>query len=215
MGISALEGIKVVEYATMVSGPYCGKLFADLGAEVIKVESPEGDPARLSGPFPKSGKDPEQSALYLYNNTSKRGITLDLTREDDLEAFRQLLCWADLLIDNHPPYVLADVGLDWDAIHVLNPALVYTSITPYGRTGPRADTPGDELTLMHGSALSNLMPARSSHVDRAPCKMGGYQVGYHGGIAAAIAALSSVMGSRRSASRLLWRSSGHIRSTVH
>jgi len=197
MGKSALEGIKVVEFATMVSGPYCGKLLADMGADVIKVESPEGDPARYTGPFPKTGQDPEQCALYLYNNTSKRGIALDFSKEDDLEVFRQLLSRADVLIDNHAPHVLADVGLDWDTIHRLNPAIVYTSITPYGRSGPRADAPGDELTLLHAAGVANLIPARSVHVNRAPCKMGGHQVGYHGGIAAATATLSSVIGSRR------------------
>lgn len=197
MGQSALEGIRVVEFSTMVSGPYCGKLLADLGAEVIKIESPAGDPARCAGPFPKTEQDPEKSALYLYNNTSKRGITLDLAGEKDRIAFKELLSWADVLIDNHPPHVLADAGLDWETIHRLYPALVYTSITPYGRTGPRADTPGDELTLIHAGGVANLLPSRSAHVNRAPCKIGGYQVGYHGGIAAAIATLSSVIGSRR------------------
>ena len=197
MGQSALEGIKVVEFATMVSGPYCGKLLADLGAEVIKIESPDGDPARFAGPFPETGEDPEQSALYLYNNTSKRGITLDLAKEEDRSTLKELLAWADTLIDNHPPHVLADAGFGWDTLHRLYPSLVYTSITPYGRTGPRADTPGDELTLIHSGGLANLMPVKSAHVNRAPCKMGGYQVGYHGGIAAAIATLSAVIGSRR------------------
>ena len=75
----------------MVSGPYCGKLLADLGAEVIKVEPPEGDPARLEGPFPGDDPHPEKSALFLYLNTSKRGITLDLNRSDDLETFKKLL----------------------------------------------------------------------------------------------------------------------------
>ena len=78
MSQSALSGIKVVELATMYSGPYCGKLLADLGAEVIKVEPPEGDPARIEGPFPEDEPHPEKSALFLYLNTSKRGVTLDL-----------------------------------------------------------------------------------------------------------------------------------------
>jgi len=197
MGKSALEGIKVVEFATMVSGPYCGKLLADLGAEVIKVESAEGDPARLAGTFPGTGQDPEQSALYLYNNTSKKGIVLDLAREDDRSVFTQLISWADALIDNHPARLLADAGFDWDTMARVNPALVYTSITPYGRTGPRAGIPADELTLVHGGGVANLIPTRSAHVNRAPCKIGGFPVGYHGGIAAAIATLSSVIGSRR------------------
>jgi len=197
MGQPALEGVRVLEFATMVSGPYCGKLLADLGAEVIKIELPEGDPARLAGPFPEGEVNPEKSALYLYNNTSKKGIVLDMQNPGDQDVFKRLLLWADVLIDSHPKHLLEDIGLGWDAIHQMKPSLVYTSITPYGRTGTRAGDPGDELTLIHGSGLANLIPARSTHVNRAPCKMGGYQVGYHGAIAAAIATLSSVIHSRR------------------
>ena len=103
MSQSALNGIKVVELATMYSGPYCGKLLADLGADVIKVEPPAGDPARQEGPFPPDDPHPEKSALFLYLNTSKRGVTLDLNKPADLETFKRLLGWADVLIDNHRP----------------------------------------------------------------------------------------------------------------
>ena len=83
----AFTGAKVVEYATMVSGPYCGKLFADMGADVIKVEEPPaGDPARQRGPFPGDQPHPERSGLFLYLNTSKRGVTLDLDRPDGLRG---------------------------------------------------------------------------------------------------------------------------------
>jgi crotonobetainyl-CoA:carnitine CoA-transferase CaiB-like acyl-CoA transferase len=197
MSKNALDGIKVVEYATEVSGPYCGKLLADLGAEVIKIEPPGGDPSRSFGPFPKSGPHPEKSATFLYLNTSKKGVVLDLDATEGLADFKRLLKWADLLIDNHPPKILEDLGLPWDTLHALNPRLVYTSITPHGRTGPRADVKGNELTLIHAGGLGNLMPTRSVDVDRAPVKMGGYPVGYHGGIAAALASLAAVIGTKR------------------
>jgi len=193
MGKSALDGIKVVEFATMVSGPYCGKLLADMGADVIKVESPDGDPARLAGPFPPGGPHPERSALFLYNNTSKRGTALDLNAPEGLDAFKRLVKWTDILIDNHPPKFLEDRGLDWDALKGLNPGLVYTTITPYGRTGPKAGVKGDELTLVHAGGVGNLMPARSIDADRAPIKTGGYFVGYHGGLVAALATLGALM----------------------
>jgi len=191
---NALTGLRVVEYAEMVSGPYCGKLLADLGADVIKVEPPSGDPARAAGPFPNDETDPEKSALFLYLNTSKRGVTLDLARAEDLGRFKQLLAQADILIDNHRPSHLEDLGLSWEALHALNPALVYVSITPYGRTGPRAGQPGDELTLLHAGGLANMLPARSVNIDRPPVKLGGHMAGYHGGIAAALASLAAAFG---------------------
>jgi len=194
MNSGALSGIKVIELATMVSGPYCGKLLADMGADVIKVEPPEGEPSRQYGPFPKSGPHLERSALFLYNNTSKRGITLNLNQPEGLDAFKRLLQWADVLIDNHHPQYLESLGLSWEVIHELNPALVYTSITPYGRTGPRANVKGDELTLIHAGGLGNLLPTRSVDISRAPVKMGGYAVGYHGGLTAAVATLAAVLG---------------------
>ncbi|MBL7176316.1 MAG: CoA transferase [Desulfobacteraceae bacterium] len=197
MSKNTLDGIKVVEYATEVSGPYCGKLLADLGAEVIKIEPPGGDPSRSFGPFPKSGPHPEKSATFLYLNTSKKGVVLDLDTVEGLADFKKLLQWADLLIDNHPPRILEGLGLSWDTLHALNPGLVYTSITPYGRTGPRANIKGDELTLIHAGGLGNLLPTRSIDVDRAPVKIGGYPVGYHGGIVAALASLAAVIGKMR------------------
>lgn len=194
MTSGALDGIKVVELATMVSGPYCGKLLADMGADVIKVEPAEGDPSRQCGPFPKSGPHPERSALFLYSNTSKRGVTLNLDRAEGLDTFKRLLRWADVLIDNHPSQYLESLGLSWDTMRQLNPALVYTSITPYGRTGPRAGTKGDELTIIHAGGLGNLLPTRSVDASRAPVKMGGYAVGYHGGLTAALATLATLLG---------------------
>ena len=193
MSASALDGVKVVEFGTMVAGPYCAKLLGDLGADVIKVEAPSGDPARAYGPFPDGAANPERSALFLYANTSKRGITLDLSSSADLEQFKKLLLWADVLVDNQSPGVLAGCGLGWDALHALNPRLVYTSITPYGRTGLRADAPGDELTLMQASGLGNLLPTKSINLERAPVKPGGNPIGFHGGLAAAAATAAALL----------------------
>ncbi|MBL7166981.1 MAG: CoA transferase [Dehalococcoidales bacterium] len=197
MSGGALAGIRVVELATMVAGPYCGKLLADLGADVIKVESPEGDPSREFGPFPTGGPHPERSAMFLYLNTSKRGITLNPDVVEGLEALKRLVKWADILIDSFPPERLEGLGLDRETLTQLNPALIYTSITPYGRTGPRAGVKGDELTLIHAGGLGNLLPTRSVDVDRAPVKMGGYAVGYHGGITAALATMAAVLSQRK------------------
>ncbi|MEW6185873.1 MAG: CoA transferase [Thermodesulfobacteriota bacterium] len=197
MVTKALDNLKVLEFAEEVSGPYCGKLFADLGAEVIKVESPRGDAARFCGPFPDQTAHPEKSALFLYLNTNKKGITLDLEQSGDREKFRALVRWADILIDNHPSGVLEEKGLAWDQLQLLNPDLIYLSLTPYGRTGPRSKVRGGELTVSHGGALANLLPARSVDTGLPPVKMGGYFAGYHGAIIAALTGLASYLGKEK------------------
>ncbi|MBW2623461.1 MAG: CoA transferase, partial [Deltaproteobacteria bacterium] len=196
MSQSALQGVKVVELATMISGPYCGKLLADMGAEVIKVEPPEGDPARQAGPFPKDEPHPERSGLFLYNNTSKRGMALDLDDPEGLQKFKSLIEWADILIENISPAYLSDRGLTWENLKALNPGLIYTSIYPYGRTGPRALQKGDELTLIHAGGLGFTLPGRQVDVSRAPVKLGGSQVGYWGATTAALAIMASLLGQR-------------------
>ena len=191
----AFTGAKVVEYATMVSGPYCGKLFADMGADVIKVEEPPaGDPARQRGPFPGDQPHPERSGLFLYLNTSKRGVTLDLERPDGREAFRRLAAWADVLIDNHSPDRLESLGLGWDELSKLNPGLIYASITPHGRTGPRSQQKGGELTSFHAGGLGSLLPTRSEDTSRSPIKAGGYPTGYSTGLTAAVAVAGALYG---------------------
>jgi len=198
MSKSALSGIKVVELGTMVSIPYCGKMLADLGADVIKVEPPGGDPSRHEGPFPDDRPHTEKSALFLYLNTSKRGVTLDLNKPDDQESFKQLLKWADVLLDNHRPDYLPNFGLTCAALRQLNPGLVYTSLTPYGYTGPRALTPADELTIIHAGGLGNLLPARSVDISHPPVKTGGYWANYIGGIYAALVTVASILGRQKS-----------------
>ena len=192
MSTSALSDLKVIELGNMVSGPYCGKLLADLGATVIKVEPPEGDAARQFGPFPNNQTDPEQSSLFLYNNTNKKSMVLDFSHPDDVAAFTKLIQWADALIDNYPKAVLENIGLTWDKIKKLNPNLVYTTISPFGRTGPKSGFKGGELTAVHAGGLANLLPARSVDIDHAPVKMAGFQINYNAGIVAALTTLAIV-----------------------
>ncbi|MBN1381043.1 MAG: CoA transferase [Deltaproteobacteria bacterium] len=197
MSKSALSGIKVVELATMYSGPYCGKLLADLGADVIKVEPPVGDPARFEGAFPTEEPHPEKSVLFLYLNTSKRGVTFDLNKTADLEQFKKLLGWADVLIDNHRPDYLPSLGLDWQTIRKLYPRLIYTSITPYGCVGPRALQEAGEMTIVHAAGLGNLLPAKAVDISRPPVKTGGNTAQYIAGIYAALSTAASLIGRRK------------------
>ncbi len=108
--MQGLEGVKVLELGSMVSAAYAAKLMADLGADVIKVEEPGGDLARQRGPFPKNIPDPEQSGLFLYLNTNKRGCTLDPTK--DAATLARLVAWADILIHNYSPAAMAALGID-------------------------------------------------------------------------------------------------------
>ena len=200
MSRGAFEGVKIVEYATMVSGPYCAKLFADMGADVIKVEEPPaGDPARRRGPFPNDEPHPERSGLFLYLNTSKRGITLDLNKPAGLDVFARLVASADVLIDNHPVERLESLGLGWDELHRLNPQLIVASMTPYGRSGPRARNKGGELTSFHAGGLGNLLPTRSEDISRPPVKAGGFATGYTTGLTAALALAERSTAARQTA----------------
>src|SRR6516165_6792573 len=99
--MQGLEGIKVLELGTMVSAAYATKLMADIGAEVIKVEEAQGDPARLRGPFPGGMMDPERSGLFLYLNTNKRSVALDFNHQQS--DLHRLVRWADVLVQNYPP----------------------------------------------------------------------------------------------------------------
>jgi crotonobetainyl-CoA:carnitine CoA-transferase CaiB-like acyl-CoA transferase len=191
----AFAGVKVVEFAGMVSGPYGGKLLADMGADVIKVEEPpHGDPARRRGPFPGDTPHRERSGLFLYLNTGKRSVTLDPDQPAGRDLLRRLIDWADVLIDNHPPERLESLGLGWETLRAQRPELVAASITPYGRSGPRAQYRGGELTGYHAGGLGNLLPQRSTDTSRAPVKAGGYPTGYAAGLTTALAVAAAVLG---------------------
>src|ERR1700752_3605248 len=124
-----LAGVKVLELGTMVSAAYATKVMADLGADVIKVEEPQGDPARQRGPFPGGVGDPEQSGLFLYLNTNKRSVILDLSRQQS--GLHRLVRWADVLVHNYPARAMAARGIAYDIFRELNPRLVMCSITPF------------------------------------------------------------------------------------
>lgn len=127
------------------SGAYCGKLLADMGADVIKIEPPGGDPSRRIPPFWKHEAGDETSFAFLYANTSKRGITLDLERPEGRELFVQLAGRADLVIETLAPGKLDALGIGHEALRRIRPELVLTSITPFGQTGPQRDYRGSDL----------------------------------------------------------------------
>ena len=184
-----LAGVKVLELGNMVSAAYATKLMADLGADVIKVEEPDGDPARLRGPFPGGVVDPEKSGLFLYLNTNKRGVTLDLLSQR--EELLRLVAWADLLVHNYSPRDMAARGITYDTCCQINPRLVMCSITPFGLTGPHKDYHAYDLTLSHAGGWAWLSPGASDRADLPPLKAFGQQCDFQGGLAAAAAALGA------------------------
>ena len=187
--MQGLEGVKVLELGNMVSAAYTTKLMADLGADVIKVEEPDGDHARQRGPFPGGVVDQEQSGLFLALNTNKRGITLDLRRER--KTLARLVEWADLLVHNYPPAQMAELGIEYATFCEINPRLVMCSVTPFGLTGPHKDYKAYELTMSHGGGWAWLSPGGSDRADLPPLKAAGHQADFQGGLAAATVALAA------------------------
>ena len=190
----ALQGITVIELGQMVSAPYCAKLFADYGADVIKVEPPDGDIARRWGPFPGDQPHPEKSGLFFFLNTNKRGVTLDVTRAAGRDALLQLLRRADVLIENHRPREMREWGLDYASLSRTNPDLVMISITPYGQTGPYSEWNGYDLNAFHLSAAGHRYCGRPGEP---PLEHGTFAADFYGAVTAATWGLAAVYGRRR------------------
>ncbi len=191
----ALDGLQVLELSQFISGPYCCKLLADLGAEVIKIEEPEtGDESRQRGPFPNDSNHIEKSGLFLYLNTNKYGITLNIKTPKGREIFKELVRETDVLIENNPPLMMKELELNYSTLKQVNPRLIMTSITPFGQTGPYQNYKSYYLNTFHGGGEGYLLPAGLGYVlypDREPIKAGGYIGEYDIGLAAAIATLGS------------------------
>jgi crotonobetainyl-CoA:carnitine CoA-transferase CaiB-like acyl-CoA transferase len=164
-----LEGVKVVDLTHYLSGPYCTKLLATLGAEVIKVERPgNGDPARSIGPFARGTPDLETGAWFLYLNTSKKSLTLDLKSEEGRDVLLRLIRSSDILVENFSPGVVERLGLGFPELQQENPALVMTSISNFGQTGPYRDWKATELNLYAAGGLMNI----TGEPDQEPLKEG-------------------------------------------
>jgi crotonobetainyl-CoA:carnitine CoA-transferase CaiB-like acyl-CoA transferase len=142
-----LAGLRIVEFADE-KGQFCGKLLGDLGADVVKIEPPGGEPCRRIGPFLDDIPHPERSLSFWYYNTSKRGITLNLEPSDGRELFRRLAAASDVILETFRPGFLASVGLDYESLRKQNPGLIMCSLTPFGQTGPWRDYLSSDLLHM-------------------------------------------------------------------
>ncbi len=172
---TALDGLRVVELSGERSA-FAGKLLADMGADVVLVEPPGGDPMRGYEPFADDVRDPDRSLFFWHYNTSKRGIALDLEQERGAELFRQLAARADLVIESEPPGRLAELGLDAPQLRRDHPELIWVSITPFGREDPRSAEPCLDLTVLAGGG-----PVWNNGYDdhALPPVRGGGNQGYH------------------------------------
>lgn len=132
-------------------GAHCGRILADLGADVVKVEPPSGDPARGRPPFLDGVPGPDRSLWWIALNANKRGITLDLASPRGRELFTRLAARADVVVEAFPPGYLDRRGLGYAALRGANPTLVLTSVTPYGQDGPLADAPASDLEVTAAS----------------------------------------------------------------
>ena len=193
MSDGLLGGIRVLDLGEGVSGPYAARTLAGLGADVIKVEPPEGDYARLAGPFPDDTPHPEKSALYLAMNSGKRGVTLDLGSESGRGRLLELAADAHIVIDNHEMGWLDDRDVGYEALAKVRSDVILTQITPFGDWGPYAEYEAGDLSLFHLSANAHGMLGPVADPDsEPPMRAGGHQADQVAGVSAVTATLGAL-----------------------
>ena len=196
---AALGSVKVLELCSFVAGPFCTKLLADMGATVVKVEPPgAGDEARKRGPFYHGQPGIDTSLLFIYVNTNKLGITLDVSTPTGKDLLLELVKKVDLLVEDLPSGEAERLGLDYPDLHRVNPNLLVTSITPFGRSGPYKDYRAYYMNTYHSGGDGYLLPggrlADELYPEGEPIKAGGYLGEYQAGISASVATVAALLG---------------------
>jgi len=185
----ALADVKVLDLTRYLAGPYCTKLLADRGAEVVKIERPgAGDPARNLGPFPGDEPHLEKSGLSFYLNTNKKSVTLDFQSPEGLRTLKELAWEADVVVESFSPGTMTRLGLDYHVLAKENPRLVMTSISNFGATGPYRDYQASHLVLC---ALSGWLYS-TGEPDREPLQVGGWISHYIAGLHAAFGTMAAL-----------------------
>lgn len=179
-----LRSLRVLDLSDE-KGYLCGKVLGDLGADVIKIETPGGDPGRRIGPFYHDIVDPENSLYWFAYNANKRSITLNIEASDGQEIFKAMVKKADFLIESFYPGYLASLGLAYEDLVKIKRDLIMVSITPFGQTGPYKDYKGSDLVC---AAMSGFMSS-CGDPDRAPLRIGFPQAYLHAGAEAAAGAM--------------------------
>ena len=184
-----LDGIRVIELARILAGPWAGQTLADLGADVIKVEAPEGDDTRRWGP-PFIDNGGERSAAYFHaTNRGKRSVICDFRTAEGQDMVRRLVTDADVVIENFKVGGLAKYGLDWESLRTVNPRLIYCSITGFGQTGPYANRAGYDFIIQGMAGLMSVTGAP----DGQPQKVGVAVTDIFTGVYAATAILAALV----------------------
>jgi len=152
-GRPPLEGIRVVDFSRVIAGPLCTQILSDMGAEVIKIENPDGGDDTRKGAGPRAGGE---SHFFMTFNRGKKSVALDFTKREGQAVVQKLLASADVLVQNFRPGVLKKYGFDFANVHTKYPALVYLSISAYGQTGPLSDRPGYDPVLQAESGMMSV-----------------------------------------------------------
>jgi crotonobetainyl-CoA:carnitine CoA-transferase CaiB-like acyl-CoA transferase len=194
MDEQAFSGVKILDLTQGIAGPYCTKLFSAFGAEVIKIENPDkGDISREMGPFPNDAHNPEKSGTFFYLNTNKKSITVDLRSEKGIDICKRLLGEMDVLVESFAPGGLAKLGLSGKVLKEINPRLIVTSISAFGKTGPYRNYKANNLTSSAlGGAMHLMRPG--THPERRPVIQGGFQAEYSTGLLSYIATVAALIG---------------------
>ena len=191
--MATLEGLRVLDISTGISGPFCAKLLADSGADTIKIEDPAGgDPTRKETAALPKGDDPHTSPLYVFLNQNKRGISVDITSSSGQEIFKQLVAKSDVVIESFQPGTMDELGLGYSDLVAVNPGIILLSITEFGQTGPYRHYKGDHLAI---SALGGWSFCFGES-DREPLQAGFPFMYYMAGTYGAIGVLSAIRGRR-------------------
>ena len=191
-----LDGIRVVELAQYISGPYCGMLLAGWGAQLMKIEGPAaGDISRRCGPFPKDNPHIDKSALFHYLNRNKQGITLDIRNVTGREILLELIKDADVLVEDMLPGVAQNLKLDYRNLKAVNPGLIVVSITPFGQTGPYKDYKAYAINASALGGMSTIVGEAQREPLTPPFALGHFQTG----IIAANAVMFALMARRNDA----------------
>ncbi|HNV72502.1 MAG TPA: CaiB/BaiF CoA-transferase family protein, partial [Candidatus Ozemobacteraceae bacterium] len=184
-----LHGLVVVDLTRVLAGPFCTMLLADMGAEVLKIERPEGgDDSRAFGPFVKG-----ESAYFMSINRGKKSATLNMKHPEGKKMLKELIAGADVLVENFKPGVMSRLGLGWEHLKELNPRLVYAASSGFGQTGPYSERPAYDLIIQGMGGLMSITGPDAQH----PTKVGSSVADIFAGIFSAVGILAALYSRER------------------